>query len=252
MGWAPVLVLKSVTKSFGTKKALDAVTLTVEPGQFICVIGPSGAGKSTLLRCINRLTDADSGEISFEEQNIMKLSGQALRAWRAKAAMIFQQFNLVPRLDVVTNVLLGRLAHRSVWPSLFKSFTREERAMAITILDRLNLAEAAFQRAETLSGGQQQRVAIARALMQEPRIMLADEPVASLDPANATAVMDTLKDICTQDGIPILCNIHALDIARAYSDRIVAMRKGKVVFDGPPAKLTSKLEDQIYEGDKAA
>ena len=124
--------------------------------------------------------------------------------------------------------------------------------MAITILDRLNLAEAAFQRAETLSGGQQQRVAIARALMQEPRIMLADEPVASLDPANATAVMDTLRDICKQDGIPILCNIHALDIAREYSDRIVAMRKGQVVFDGPPDKLSPQLEDQIYEGDKAA
>jgi phosphonate transport system ATP-binding protein len=247
-----VLVLKSVTKSFGTKKALDAVSLSVEPGQFICVIGPSGAGKSTLLRCINRLADADSGEIGFDGKNILKFQGQELRAWRAKAAMIFQQFNLVPRLDVVTNVLLGRLAHRSVWPSLFKSFTREERAMAITILDRLNLADAAFQRAETLSGGQQQRVAIARALMQEPKIMLADEPVASLDPANAAAVMDTLRDICKQDGIPVLCNIHALDIAREYSDRIVAMRKGQVVFDGPPAKLTAQLEDQIYEGDKAA
>lgn len=247
-----MLVLKSVTKSFGAKKALDAVTLTVEPGQFICVIGPSGAGKSTLLRCINRLTDADSGEIAFEGQNVLRLRGQALRAWRAKAAMIFQQFNLVPRLDVVTNVLLGRLSHRAVWPSLFKSFTREERAMAITILDRLNLADAAFQRAETLSGGQQQRVAIARALMQEPRIMLADEPVASLDPSNAEAVMDTLRDICKQDGIPILCNIHALDMARAYADRVVAMRNGKVVFDGPPSGLTAQLEDQIYEGDKAA
>jgi phosphonate transport system ATP-binding protein len=243
-----VLVLRSVTKSFGAKKALDDVSLTVEAKQFICVIGPSGAGKSTLLRCINRLADADKGEILFEGKNILSARGRELRVWRAKAAMIFQQFNLVPRLDVVTNVLLGRLAHRPLWPSLFKNFTAEERAMAITILDRLNLAEAAFQRAETLSGGQQQRVAIARALMQEPRIMLADEPVASLDPANAEAVMETLRDICKQDGIPILCNIHALDMAREYADRIVAMRAGRIVFDGPPAGLTSAMEDEIYQG----
>ena len=246
-----MLVLKSLSKVFGKKKALDSVSLTVEPGEFICVIGPSGAGKSTLLRCINRLTEADQGEILFEGKNIRKVSGRDLRAWRAKAAMIFQQFNLVPRLDVVTNVLLGRLSHRSVWASLFKSFTVKERAMAIAVLDRLGLADAAFQRAETLSGGQQQRVAIARALMQEPRIMLADEPVASLDPANAEEVMNTLKDIAKNDGIPVLCNIHALDMARAYSDRIIAMRSGRIVFDGPPSKLTESIASEIYDGHKA-
>ena len=246
-----MLNLKGLSKSFGAKRALDNVTLTVPQGQFICVIGPSGAGKSTLLRCINRLTEPDRGEILFEGRNVLKARGQALRAWRAQAAMIFQQFNLIPRLDVVTNVLMGRLAHRSVWPSLFKSFTVEERAMAISILERLGLAEAAFQRAETLSGGQQQRVAIARALMQEPRIMLADEPIASLDPANAEAVMDTLKDICVQDRIPILCNIHTLDTARAYADRIVAMRAGRVVFDGPPSALGQDMIDTIYEGASA-
>jgi phosphonate transport system ATP-binding protein len=242
----PVLILKAVSKSFGVKKALDAVSLDVEPGQFVSVIGPSGAGKSTLLRCINRLSDPDQGEILFEGRNVLKYRGRDLRAWRAKAAMIFQQFNLVPRLDVVTNVLLGRLAHRPVWPSLFKSFTVAERAMAIAILDRLNLAEAAFQRAETLSGGQQQRVAIARALMQEPALMLADEPVASLDPANAEAVLDTLKAIAREDRIPVLCNIHALDMARAYSDRIVAMRNGRIVFDGPPGALTPEAAETVY------
>lgn len=241
------LILTGLKKSFGAKRALDGVTLTVAPGEFVCVIGRSGAGKSTLLRAVNRLVELDEGGIAYGALNVRRLKGHALRAWRAKAAMIFQQFNLIPRLDVLTNVLLGRLAHRGIWASLFKSFTPAERAMAVQVLERLGLLEAAFQRAETLSGGQQQRVAIARALMQEPGIILADEPVASLDPANSTAVMDTLKAIAKEDKIPVLCNLHDLDIAMAYADRIVAMRAGKIVFEGPPSGLNEGLIKQVYE-----
>lgn len=245
------LIFNNVVKSFGAKRALDGVSLTINPGEFVCIIGRSGAGKSTLLRAVNRLVTVDEGAISFGQTNIRRLRGAALRAWRAKAAMVFQQFNLVPRLDVITNVLLGRLAHRGVLASLFKSFTLAERAMAVQALERLGLLEAAFQRAETLSGGQQQRVAIARALLQEPRLILADEPVASLDPANSTAVMDTLKAICRDDGIPVLCNLHDLDIAMTYGDRIVAMRAGKIVFDGKPAQLTEATINSVYEAPPA-
>ena len=241
------LILKDVVKSFGTKRALDGVSLTVEPGDFICIIGRSGAGKSTLLRAINRLTPVDSGTITCGKTNVRRLRGSALRRWRARAAMIFQQFNLVPRLDVITNVLLGRLAHRGVWASLFKSFTPAERAMAVQALERLGMLDAAFQRAETLSGGQQQRVAIARALLQEPGLILADEPVASLDPANSTAVMDTLKAIAKDEGIPVLCNLHDIDIAMAYANRIVAMRAGRIVFDGLPSGLSEETIKLVYD-----
>jgi phosphonate transport system ATP-binding protein len=241
------LIIKDLVKNFGAKRALDGVSLSVAPGEFICIIGRSGAGKSTLLRAINRLTPVDAGTITCGKTNVRRLRGAALRAWRAKAAMIFQQFNLVPRLDVITNVLLGRLAHRGVWASMFKSFTPAERAMAVQALERLGMLEAAFQRAETLSGGQQQRVAIARALLQEPGLILADEPVASLDPTNSTAVMDTLKAISQADGIPVLCNLHDLDIAMAYATRIVAMRAGKIVFDGPPSRLSEATIKLVYE-----
>ena len=241
------LILKDLVKSFGAKRALDGVSLTVAPGEFICIIGRSGAGKSTLLRAVNRLTPVDAGTITFGKTNVRRLRGAALRRWRAKAAMIFQQFNLVPRLDVITNVLLGRLAHRSVLASMFKSFTPAERAMAVQALERLGMIEAAFQRAETLSGGQQQRVAIARALLQEPGLILADEPVASLDPANSTAVMDTLRTIARDEGIPVLCNLHDLDIAMAYATRIVAMRAGRIVFDGLPSQLSEATIKLVYE-----
>ena len=167
--------------------------------------------------------------------------------------MIFQQFNLVPRLDVLTNVLLGRISRHATLPSLFKRFTDAERALAVEALERLDLIAHAFQRASTLSGGQQQRVAIARALMQEPSILLADEPIASLDPRNAAHVMDSLKAINREDGITILCNLHTLDTARQYCDRIVGMAKGRIVFDGAPADLTPAAVREIYqvEGDES-
>ena len=240
------LTLKGVSRHFGETRAVDTVNLDIRPGQFVGVIGRSGAGKSTMLRLINRLVDPSEGSILFEGRDITALKGKALRDWRRDCAMIFQQFNLVERLDVLTNVLIGRLAEHGFLSSMAMRFTDEERAMAIQALDRLDLVPQALQRAGTLSGGQQQRVAIAKALVQQPKIMLADEPIASLDPANATLVMDGLKTINREDGITVLVNLHTLDTARAYCDRIIAMRQGRVFFDGTAAQLTDDVVRDIY------
>ncbi len=241
-----------LTKAFGEKRAVDGVSLRFEPGEFVGIIGRSGAGKSTFLRMINRLAEPTSGRILFEGRDVTRLKGAELRRWRADCAMIFQQFALSNRLDVLTNVLVGRLQKRSVLPSLFKIFSADERAAAVATLARFDLAEAALQRAETLSGGQQQRVAIARALMQEPKIVLADEPIASLDPKNSEAVMDALKQINERDGITVLCNLHDLDVAEAYCRRIVGLERGRVVFDGPPSALDAKTMTRIYDKPMAA
>lgn len=240
------LTLQAVSRRFGETRAVDNVSLDILPGQFVGVIGRSGAGKSTMLRLINRLVDPTEGSILFEGTDITALKGKALREWRRDCAMIFQQFNLVERLDVLTNVLIGRLAEHGFLSSMAMRFTDEERAMAIQALDRLDLVPQALQRAGTLSGGQQQRVAIAKALVQSPKIMLADEPIASLDPANATLVMDGLKTINREEGITVLVNLHTLDTARAYCDRIIAMRQGRVFFDGTAAQLTDDVVRDIY------
>lgn len=240
------LTLSSVSRHFGDTRAVDNVSLTIEPGQFVGVIGRSGAGKSTMLRLINRLIDPTSGSVSFDGVEITALKGKALRDWRRSCAMIFQQFNLVDRLDVLTNVLIGRLAEHGFLSSMAMQFTDAERTIAIEALDRLDLVPQALQRAGTLSGGQQQRVAIAKALVQKPKIMLADEPIASLDPANATLVMDGLAQINKEDGITVLVNLHTLDTARAYCDRIIAMRQGRVFFDGNARQLTDDVVRDIY------
>lgn len=247
-----MLKLIELTKVFGTRRALDSVTLNVEDGEFIGIIGRSGAGKSTLIRSINRLHEPTSGKIFFNDVDVTALSGKALRQWRADCAMIFQQFNLSGRMDVLTNVLIGRLQKHATLPSLFKLFTNEERAAAVATLARLDLAEAALQRAETLSGGQQQRVAIARALMQEPKLILADEPIASLDPKNSEAVMDALADANSRSGITVLCNLHDLDVAEQYCRRIIGMEKGRIVFDGPPSALDREMKQRIYGQDLRA
>ena len=241
-----MLELQNVVRRFGERAAVDGASLSFPSGQFVGVIGRSGAGKSTLLRMINRLIAPTSGRILFEGRDITALRGRELRAWRADAAMVFQQFNLTPRLDVLTNVLCGRLNTVPFWRSLPKIFTARERALAVRALDRLGMAEFAFNRADALSGGQQQRVAIARAMMQEPKLILADEPIASLDVMNARLVMDALRDINARDGLTVLCNLHTLDIARAYCHRIVAMAQGRVVFDGAPADLTEDAVREIY------
>ncbi|MBW8269400.1 phosphonate ABC transporter ATP-binding protein [Caldovatus aquaticus] len=253
-----MLELQELTRRFGTVTAVDAVSLAVPDGQMVGIVGRSGAGKSTLLRMINRLTEPTAGRVLYHGRDITALSGRALRAWRADCAMIFQQFNLVPRLDVLTNVLIGRLhRRREAGPlaglaGLLGLFGAEERARALSLLDRFGLAEAALQRVETLSGGQQQRVAICRALMQEPRLILADEPIASLDPANAEAVMEALREANREHGLTVLCNLHQVAMARAYCERIVGLRQGRVVFDGPPAALDAAREETIFGSADAA
>ena len=240
------LTLTNISKIFDETRAVDNVSLKIEKGQFIGVIGRSGAGKSTMLRLINRLIDPTAGSVTFQGTEITALKGKQLRNWRRDCAMIFQQFNLVERLDVLTNVLIGRLAEHDFLSSMAMRFTDMERAMALQALDRLDLVPQALQRAGTLSGGQQQRVAIAKALVQKPKIMLADEPIASLDPANATLVMDSLRQINKEDGLTVLVNLHTLDTARAYCDRIIAMRNGRVFFDGVAAQLNDDVVRDIY------
>ncbi len=245
-----MLKLVGLTKKFGDLKAVDSVSIEVPEGQMIGIIGRSGAGKSTLLRTINRLGDATSGAIFFGEGDnaidVNALKGRALREWRAHCAMIFQQFNLVPRLDVITNVLMGRIGYNGTMKTLLKLFSPAERAFAINALDRLDISPQALQRADTLSGGQQQRVAIARALVQEPKLLLADEPISSLDPRNASIVMDALQTINREDGITVICNLHTLDTAKTYCERIIGMKQGTFIFDGPPSELTLDLLREIY------
>ena len=241
-----VLELVQLSRRFGDTVAVAGANLTIARGEMVGIIGRSGAGKSTLLRLINRLIEPSGGSILADGTDITTLRGKDLRAWRARTAMIFQQFNLVNRLDVLTNVLCGRLNRMSTARVLFKMFTPAERALAIRALDRLGLADVAMNRADALSGGQQQRVAIARALMQEPTILLADEPIASLDPMNAKVVMDALLDINLRDGITVLTNLHTLDTARSYCRRIIGMSAGRIVFDGKPEELTDPVLRTIY------
>ncbi|WP_422370638.1 phosphonate ABC transporter ATP-binding protein [Hoeflea sp.] len=241
-----MLELTEVTRRFGANTAVDTVSLSIPEGQMVGVIGRSGAGKSTLLRMINRLTGVSDGVISHSGRVVSSLTGRELRNWQRDCAMIFQQFNLVPRLDVVSNVLHGTLNMRSTFSTMFNLFPRDDILRAISILERLGVAENAPKRAEALSGGQQQRVAIARALMQSPKLILADEPIASLDPLNAQIVMDALRDINRQEGITVVTNLHTLDTARNYCERIIGMAQGKVVFDGKPDALTTEAVRAIY------
>jgi phosphonate transport system ATP-binding protein len=244
-----MLKIERLTKAFGSLVAVDNLSFDVPRGQMLGIIGRSGAGKSTLLRTINRLVDPTSGRILCEDApggDVCALRGSELTLWRRKCAMVFQQFNLVPRLDVMTNVLMGRLSYQSTARSLLKLFSAQERALAVMTLDRVEMAPFILKRADTLSGGQQQRVAIARALVQEPEILLADEPIASLDPRGAARVMDILRTINREDGITVICNLHTLDTARSYCDRIIGMRQGRMVFDGLPGALDQDGIREIY------
>jgi len=246
-----VIQFDKVTKTFGARTAVNNVSFTVEKPQMVGVIGRSGAGKSTLLRMINRLTPATSGRIIFKGEDILSLKGATKRRWQRDCAMVFQQFNLVPRLDVVTNVMLGRLNGHGTFKSLFNIFSQDDVAAALAALERLGIEQESIKRAEELSGGQQQRVAIARALMQDPHMILADEPIASLDPMNAKIVMDALREIHERDNKIVLCNLHTLDTARTYCDRVIGMRDGFVVFDGPPSELSTGVAREIYGADES-
>lgn len=242
-----MLLVEDLTCRFGAKAAVDNASFAIQSGAFVGVIGRSGAGKSTLLRMINRLVEPTSGKITYDGIDVTALRGHELRRWRARSAMIFQQFNLVGRLDVLTNVLMGRLSSMPQWRSLTQMWPEEDRALAMSALEEFEMAALAAQRTDQLSGGQQQRVAIARALVQQPDIILADEPIASLDPRNTRIVMDALLRINKQLGITVMCNLHSLELARTYCDRLIGMSAGRVVFDGSPADLTDDIARELYD-----
>lgn len=247
-----MLRLENVSKIYGDgTRALNGVSLEIEAGEFVVILGKSGAGKSTLLRCINRLVDPTAGRIFFDGQEVTALDGKRLRALRSRVGMIFQEYNLVSRMSVRTNVLSGALGRTHPWAALVNYFAKEDVDAARHNLERLEIGNKAGQRADQLSGGQKQRVGIARALMQRPKLILADEPVASLDPATARTILDILRAINREDGVTVLCNLHLPELAREYARRIIAMKNGEVVYDGPPGGLTPKVVDDLYEVKKS-
>jgi phosphonate transport system ATP-binding protein len=227
--------------------ALRNVSFEVPDGEFMVVIGLSGSGKSTLLRCINRLVDPTEGRILWDGVDISAVQGAELRAVRRKIGMIFQQFNLVKRASVMTNVLSGRLGYISPMWSLINFWPREERRRAIAALERVGLAHKANNRADALSGGQQQRVGIARALMQEPRLILADEPVASLDPVLAHSILGQLEKLNKEDGMTVICSLHYLDLVQRYSTRVIGLRNGRLVFEGDNKDVRQMTDERFKE-----
>jgi len=242
-----MLEIKNLTKIYeGGTQALYDVSFTVKPGEFLAVIGLSGSGKSTLLRCINRLIEPTDGQIIWNGEDITAASQDEMLRIRRKIGMIFQHFNLVTRSKVITNVLAGRLGYVNPAMSLLNRFPKSDLEMAIKQLDRVSIADQAYKRADELSGGQQQRVGIARAMMQEPEIILADEPVASLDPVLAHSIMQHLETINKEDGVMVLCSLHFLDLVHRYADRAIALNEGKLMFDGSPQDIDDERFKEIY------
>lgn len=242
-----LLELEAVSKQYGSEtKALTDVSFSVKEGEFVAIIGPSGAGKSTLLRCINRMIDASRGAIRFGGVNVSTVSKRELKMVRRTIGMIFQHYNLVNRLSVIENVLHGRLGYKSLMAGVMGIYTEEEQHQAVALLDSLGLKEQVYKRADQLSGGQKQRVGIAWALIQNPKLLLCDEPIASLDPNAAKVIMDHLRTICSTMGITVLCNLHQVDVALKYADRIIGVNNGKVVYDGSPRNLDAATVHAIY------
>jgi phosphonate transport system ATP-binding protein len=230
------------------RRVLDGLSLSIGSTGLTAVIGPSGTGKSTLLRCINRLVEPTAGRIVFAGQDICPLSGSALRQARRRIGMVFQEYNLVERLTVMENLLSGRLGYVPAWQAWLRRFPRADIDRAFELLDKIGLSGFANRRADALSGGQRQRVGIARALMQQPALLLADEPTSSLDPRTSVEIMELMRDLGREHGIPVIVNMHDVDLARRFAERIVGMAGGKVIFDGPPQALTDEHLTTIYGG----
>ena len=243
-----ILEFQHVSKVYhNTTRALDDLSFSVNEGEFVSIIGPSGAGKSTILRCINRLIDATEGKIIYDGEDIMSLRKGQLRNVRTKTGMIFQHYNLVERLSVMENVLHGRLGQKSTFSGMIGHYTESEKEKAFSILSELGLADQADKRCDALSGGQKQRVGIARAIMQEPKLILCDEPIASLDPKASKTIMDHLAQINQTRKITCIVNLHQVDVAMKYSQRILGIAAGKLVFDGTPSELTQEKIHEIYQ-----
>ncbi|MFJ7825921.1 phosphonate ABC transporter ATP-binding protein [Psychrobacillus sp. NPDC096623] len=242
-----LLEVEKLGKSYNADtKVLNDVSFEVEAGEFVSIIGPSGAGKSTLLRCINRMVEIDEGKVIFDGYNVCSLNKKELRKMRTNIGMIFQHYNLVPRLSVIENVLHGRFGYKTTLQGILGKYTEDEKEQAFYLLKKLGIEEHAYKRCDQLSGGQQQRVGIARALIQEPKIVLCDEPIASLDPNASKVIMDYLKSITMELNITCIVNLHQVEIARSYSDRIIGLSKGGILFDGPSYRLSTDSTDLIY------
>ena len=242
-----MLEVNNLTKIYpGDVLALDNVSFKVEAGEFLAVIGLSGSGKSTLLRCINRLVEPTAGEIVWNGVDITKASQDEMLRIRRKMGMVFQHFNLVSRSKVITNVLAGRLGYVNPLMSVFNRFPKEDIDLAMHEMERVGITDQAYKRADELSGGQQQRVGIARAMVQEPEMILADEPVASLDPVLAHTIMQYLEQINKEEGVMILCSLHFLDLVHRYADRAIALNEGLLMFDGPPGEIDDEKFKDIY------
>ena len=242
----PAILLDQASKSFGTTCALDRVSLAIQPGELVGLLGPSGSGKSTLFRCLTALDHADRGTVQVLGQDIGRLQGTGLRALRRDIGLIFQQFNLIGRMHALDNTLAGRLGYAPTWRVMLRQFSRADRQLALASLERVGLLERAYQRADSLSGGQQQRVAIARVLTQQSRVLLADEPISSLDPESAHTVLSALRTIAHEHGIAVLCSLHQVDMALAYTDRIVGLRQGRLVLDQATAQLNAETLAGLY------
>jgi phosphonate transport system ATP-binding protein len=242
-----MLEIKNLTKVYEAGvQALDKVSFSVEQGEFLAVIGLSGSGKSTLLRCINRLVEPTEGQIIWNGVDVTSANQSELRLIRRKIGMVFQHFNLVERSQVITNVLSGRLGYINPALSLINRFPESDTEAALKQLERVEIADQANKRADELSGGQQQRVGIARAMVQEPEMILADEPVASLDPVLAHSIMQYLEKINQEDGVTVLCSLHFLDLVHRYADRAIALNEGKFMFDGAPQAIDDEKFKEIY------
>ena len=246
-----LLSIKNVSKKYNNgTNALKNISFDVEKGEFISIIGPSGSGKSTLLRSINKMIDISQGSILFEDKNIENLKKTEIEIVRREIGMIFQSYNLVERLTVIENVLHGRLGYKSIIAAILGIYSEEEKKEAFSFLERVNMTKYAYQKCSELSGGQKQRVGIARAIMQKPKLLLCDEPIASLDPKTAENIMDYLKKIVTELKITCIVNLHQVDIAKKYSDRIIALNKGEKIFDDKAEKLTEKIVEFIYKDEE--
>jgi phosphonate transport system ATP-binding protein len=241
-----VLEVKNLRAGYSGREILKGVSFSVAADDFFAIIGPSGAGKSTLIRCVNRLVEPTGGEVLFNGQDILKVEPSELRGLRRNIGMIFQEFNLIERLSVIDNVLTGRLGYTGTLRSLFRMFTKEDIRQALRLLDRVGLSEHIDKRADRLSGGQRQRVGIARALIQNPKLLLVDEPTSSLDPKISREVMGLIREIGREFGIPVLCNIHDVDLACEFCTRVIGLQEGIKKFEGPPAELDKRALQDIY------
>ena len=245
----PILKVENLNLSYQKKgpQVLFYISFSVFKDDFYAIIGPSGAGKSSLIRCINRLADSNSSNIFFNGENIPKLGGRKLRSVRRKIGMIFQEFNLIDRMSVIDNVLTGRLGYMNTFASLFRMFDKKDISRALTLISKVGLEDFANKRVDQLSGGQRQRVGIARALMQEPELMLVDEPTSSLDPKIAIEMMELIKGIANELKIPVLCNIHNIDLAKQFANKILGLQDGKKKFDDTTNKLTHEVLQDLYK-----